>query len=307
MLKSIYLAIVCAASCGTLCAAPIFEYTFNSTGNTSPSTGTDTTPVEFYNASNTAADLHSAAGLGVAGDIVGHQLFGIDRAFDNSASTAMGNAGTGGLARHAADNESIDTLSSFTLSGWFKTAEAAGINGFARLIFNRSGSPATGFHLIGGGSAGTLRPAVDGTELSPDVGGFNATQTWVFFAMTYDGTQTVDNAKFYRGYRSSAEAALFGHSEALTLIDTRSLAQGAVNDNNFRLQIGNQDARDRPFDGYLDNIRIDGAQTGAGGVLSANDLEARRLGDITPVPEPSTWLALAGLLGGGWYYRRKNA
>src|SRR6187401_2710804 len=74
--------------------APLVEYRFNETGVEAKNTGLDATPLLFKNASSIGFDLHSVDGAGVSG------LEG-DRAFDNSGSTAMGNAGVGGVGEAA--------------------------------------------------------------------------------------------------------------------------------------------------------------------------------------------------------------
>jgi hypothetical protein len=270
---------------------PLVEYLFNETGVLAPSTGADSSAAAtlgLFNSANVPTDLHGAAGSGVGGDLAGHALFGLDRAFDNSAATAMGNAGTGGLAVTPADLQTVDALPAFTLSGWFKTAGAAGISGFARLVVDELSNQ--GLHLLGGDLAGELRPKVDATELStPDVQGFGDTQTWVFFAFTYDGSLASNNARFYKGYRQASESGLSPF--AVTLMETRSINSGPVADNTTPLQIGNRIGFDRPFDGYLDNLRIHGQ------ALTLTELEGLREGDVRLIPEPGTaGLFVLGLL-----------
>jgi len=289
---------VVAALSGTGAHGAIVEYKFNTTGTTSPSTGTDPAVLEFRNSSGTV-DLHGAPGSGVTGGL-GLPSSALDRAFDNTAASGMGNAGTGGGGGfHLADNDNIDALLSFTLSGWFQTDGTAPINGFARLFLNRSGTE--GYHLLGGDVGGELRPAVDATELSgPDVVGYADTEKWVFFAMTYDGTASTDNAKFYKGYRNASEAP--GGAFAVKLLETRTIAQDASANDTVVLSIGDQAAFNRPFDGYLDNMRIDGSKVDTTGVLSLAALESRRASDV---PEPAA-IALGGVLTAGLLSRRSR-
>mgnify|MGYP005845027811 CR=1 FL=1 len=271
---------------GRAAAAPILEYRFDGTGTSAASTGTNTTPLLFLNAAGVAADLHGAPGSGVTGGL-GLATSATDRAFDNSAATAMGNIGTGGLATHAADLDAIDGFTSFTLSGWFRTAGTAPYNGFARLFVNRNAT--NGFHLLAGDVGGEMRPAVDANEAA-DVAGWADTQTWVFFAMTYNGTLTSNNVNLYKGYRNSAEA---GGSPNVSLVSTITINSGPVGNDTAVLQVGNRTARDRPFDGFLDNFRIHGTQTAndASGALTLAQLEAIRFADMNPIPEASpAWL-----------------
>src|SRR3990167_8181136 len=137
----------------------ILKYTFDETGTTAPSTGSDVTAVTLRNSAGAATDLHSADGLGVSG------LTG-DRAFDNTASTDMG--GSGGRADQA-DLAAIDTLTSFTLQGWFKTDGSTAIGGGiskAVVLHNTSGIAvnAAGFELFG--QQGDLKLAVDDSNAS---------------------------------------------------------------------------------------------------------------------------------------------
>src|SRR5215217_7435617 len=64
-------------------AAPIVEYRFNGTGTSAASTGNDTTSVNFFDGTNSPANLYGPAGSGVSGQAG-------DLAFDNRASTGMG-------------------------------------------------------------------------------------------------------------------------------------------------------------------------------------------------------------------------
>src|SRR3989339_394443 len=174
----------------------ILKYTFDETGTTAPSTGSDVTAVTLRNSAGVATDLHSADGLGVSG------LTG-DRAFDNTASTDMG--GDGGRADQA-DLVAIDTLTSFSLQGWFKTAGSTAIGGGsgssqAVVLHNNSGSggSAAGFQLFG--QQGDSKLAVDNGNASTSE--YGDTQSWIFFAVTYDGSSTSNNVKFYKGSASS--------------------------------------------------------------------------------------------------------
>src|SRR3972149_675501 len=213
----------------------ILKYTFDETGTTAPSTGSDVTSVTLRNSAGAATDLHSADGLGVS------SLTG-DRAFDNTASTSMG--GSGGRADQA-DLVAIDTLTSFTLQGWFKTAGSTAIGGGggtrkAVLLHNTSTSQGQtkGFELFG--QQNKLKLAVDGSNV--ETSAYGDTQSWIFFAVTYDGTLTSDNVKFYKGSASSE----------VTLVTTLTIDKGRVEDDTGGLGIGNESGRkDLPFYGYF--------------------------------------------------------
>ena len=244
----------------------ILEYKFDETGTTAPSTGSNVTAVTLRNSAGAATDLHSADSLGVSG------LTG-DRAFDNTASSSMG--GSGGRADQA-DLVAIDTLTSFTLQGWFKTDGSTAIGGGsgssqAVLLHNTSGSggSAAGFQLFG--QQGDSKLAVDNGNASTSE--YGDTQSWIFFAVTYDGSSTSDNVKFYKGSASSE----------VTLVATQTINKGQVNSDTSGLGIGNESGNNgSPFDGYLDNVRVYGSQGDNSGVLTLTQLESIRAGDVPP-------------------------
>lgn len=271
-------------------ASPLFgqilEYRFNETGFTAPSSGSDVTPLQLQNASNVPTDLHGAPGTGVSG-LVG------DRALDFTSANGMGNAATTGpVAFQSADNGNIDGLLSFTLAGWFKTDGTAPINGAARLLGNQSGG--NGFLFLAA-SAGNIQLQVGvGGTTTPFVttgAAYAATQSWVFFAATFNGALTTNNVNFYVG--SSAGQ--------VSLVNTFSFALGGLTEDSAALIVANESTSfQRPFDGYLDNFRVFGSKTDGSGSLSTAALESYRVADLTNsvVPEPGTvaLFALGSLL-----------
>lgn len=241
---------------------PILEYKFNEIGTTASSTGSNTTALTFKDSTGAITDLHSADGLGVSGSAG-------DRAFDNTASTTMG--GSGGRAEQA-DVAAIDALTSFTLQGWFKTEGTAPLGTNARLFYNFAGSK--GFDLYGKSAInGDMTLGVDNGDADTSGAIYGDTQTWVFFAVTYDGTLASNNTKFYKGSGTST----------VTQVGTRTVNKSAVDDEGTGLGIGNKSGSSNfPFDGFLDNIRIFGTQTGNSGALNLSQMETLRSGDIPP-------------------------
>lgn len=263
-----FVAFVVVAS--PLAAAPILEYTFE----TNASTGTDTTAISYFNGAGA-----SAPGAGVTGGL-GLASSATDRAYSSGTQG-------GAHARHTADNNNIDALASFTISGWYRVATAPG----GRIVQNFDG-----MELIGGAN---LTMNVDAVNAASTGNTYAAADTWVFFAIAYDGTQTANNLKFYRGFRNDAEAQAVGAAgAALTLVTTVTNNRGTTNDNSGPLAIGNRlggfggvSTPDRPFQGLLDNLRIHGSKTDASGALASADLESLRANDV---PEPAA-IALLGL------------
>ena len=256
----------------------ILEYKFNETGTTAPSTGSNTTAVlTLRNNAGAETDLHSADGLGASSGLTG------DRAFDNTASDSMG--GDGGRADQAdsAAND-IDTLTSFTLQGWFKTAGSTaidGVTGSKRAVLLQNGTGFSGntdgFQLFGHQEHLKLR--VDNGDAEAPKLAYGGTQSWIFFAVTYDGTLNLDNVKFYKGSASSE----------VTLVTTQTIEdKGQVNTETIGLGIGNESGSNgSAFDGYLDNVRVYGTQSNNNsGVLTLAQLESIRTGDV-PVSSTS--------------------
>jgi hypothetical protein len=243
--------------------------------------------------SATAAPGGSLAGSAPALGIVGPAFIGpngsgvsgtpSDRALDNRAATGMGGTvnSSGGRATHTSDFDGIDGLLKFTVSGWFKTDSTAPVGGNAILVANRSG--VAGFDVHGDpNAAGNLILARDNFSVTSP--GFGATQQWVNFAVTFDGTilQPGPNVFFYAG----------GINSPLALVGSGTATNGSGNDPvsnetmplsiGSRVLFGTVDAD--PFDGLLDDVRIyDSVQP-----LAA--LESQRSLDAGSVPEPSALL-----------------
>lgn len=285
---------------GVAWGAPILEYRFNGTGLTAASSGSNATVLEFFNAGNASADLHSASGLGVGGDLPGHADFGIDRAFDNRGAAGMGNAAGGASsgARHSADLDAIDALTSWTVSGWFRTEVDTEFKGYATLYSNYDTN--NGFRLTAeGGTGNSVQSYEDSASVVRNGVGYDDVDTWVFFAVTYDGSEASNNLRFYRGYRNDAEAS--GGVAAVTLVGSFNVSAGVMNEESSPLYLGNRPSdRARPFQGLLDNVRIYGGKESAqdnSGALTLTDLENLRIGDVL-IPEPASLggLGLAGLL-----------
>lgn len=253
-----------AAVANGVWGTPILVYDFNETGTNALSTGSDTTPLYLYATNGVGTDLHAGPGSGTTG------LPG-DRCLDLSAATGMGSNGKGPLARHLTDDNAIDDLTSFTLCGWYKTPYATA--GYARFM-NNSGS-GWGWELsCGGGStlAIDIYPPTKATATAP-ASSFNDLNKWVFFALTYDGTSNTNNVRIYRGYLNATEAEA---RPVFACISTNTADKGKVlePDGNAVFVIGNTYSYDRPFRGYLDDMRVYGHHDDASGALDATAVQA---------------------------------
>ena len=261
----------------------ILEFKFNETGTSSLSTGSSDAVVSFLDLSEEEADLHSAAGQGVAGDITGHPDFGTDRSFDNTASLVM--QGLGGIALNPTD-ESVSVLKSWTVSGWYKTDGTQIFGNGGTVIFQSPtcfvctpGVGNSGFAVRGEWGNG-FRTTVNGVNTGIGIAGnqWLDANTWVFFAVTYDGTEDITNLNYYRGYRNETEAAAHPVEVTKTAFDTFPHGETLPSPG---ISIGNRtDDMSRAFDGFLDNIRVFGSRVDGGGALVPAQIEAVRAWDL---------------------------
>ena len=282
---------------------PLLEYGFNEIGTTAFNSGSlpsgpPSRDLRLANSALTLTDLHSAAGIGVTG----MAALG-DRAFDNTASAGM--SGVGGLGRLDLRAAGLGLAQSLTMMGWFKNVDTGGDRG--NIYFNEDGSNdlANRTALIWSpdvGSIGSLRAVIGGTYATTqtDVPYARATNdTWIFFAMTFDGTAASNNkVKFY----------VADVSTAATLAHTVTANSATTTKNDHVGAIGNNEASygtDEAFDGMLDNFRLFQSSTDSSGALSLADIEFyRSLDTLVAVPEPNM-VMLLGLGGCLLVWRRR--
>ncbi|HWL54318.1 MAG TPA: LamG-like jellyroll fold domain-containing protein [Chthoniobacteraceae bacterium] len=268
------------AAAASSASGQLLEFRFNDSGTTTANAGSSTDTGAFLDgptATPTAVDLHGASGSGVSG------LAG-DLAFDNTGTTWQ----TSGSSRLKVEaSTALNGLTSFTLSGWYKTSETTGWAA-ARLFSKNTTGNALELYFSTGSKAGgaglNLALATPGQTTSTSVSsGLSAdlglADQWVFFAVSYDGTLTEDNIRFYYGSTTTE----------VTLLTVGTLNAGTLAASPFDLNIGNN-VSNRPWDGYLDNIRLFGATSGGGGALGMAQLESWRQVDV--IPEASTALLL---------------
>lgn len=277
-----------------------YEYRFNDSGTTTAGTGSYATTAGMWNGNLVAADMHGPAGSGVtgaAGDI----------AFDNTSSTGF--AANGGAVSVGNTVGALDSMHSFTLSGWYKiSAVTTGAYGNSALYFKSTNSTdATGrIYLYSERNAagdGRLRLVLDESSFvdssySSVLGGVDE---WVFFAVTYDGSKTASNVNFYTGTTTAN----------VSLVGTTSLNLGTTGKSNTAtMLLGNNSTRSAAFDGWMDNMRIHKNEAGAGnegtGALTIEQLNTLR--QVDAIPEPSV-VMLGVPVVGAWLianYRRRR-
>ena len=215
--------------------------------------------------------------------------------------------GEGGLAL-ITDSGALDSLTSFTVQGWYKVApdvpvtHSGGrifVNNYFSLMSNRrlnNTDIETRFTF-------TLNTStLEGTQtINTDYSTLLGEDDWVFFAITYDSTLSTNNLSFYAG--TTDDAVVLFHQETLD-----GGATGTVSGPGSLL-LGNNSAYSRPFDGWMDNFRIFGSTTDGAGALSVEQLEAYRYADA--IPEPGavglTILGALGALAARGRYRSRTA
>jgi hypothetical protein len=228
-------------------APPLVEYLFQEAGDSPASTGALDIPLVIVQRGFAAGELPSAAGKGVRG--------GSDRCLDQS----LVEAGSRAWAALAEPDETLDSLLSFTLMGWFKKVGAPpGCDHHFfwmgdKYRFALTGWDDAGMHLAFGGKNAYSGPKA------------YAGEEWVFFAATYDGTAEKENVAFYKGTLADAARQVRKVSFA------EGPQGGGLEGGSVRLHIGGIDAPGRCFPGLLDEIRVFGSSKDASGAL---DLDA---------------------------------
>ncbi|WAC21411.1 hypothetical protein OVA24_08430 [Luteolibacter sp. SL250] len=231
--------------------------------------------------------------IGAGSSFIANTPSGTGRAYSTSGANAYITTGTTASPDTGTNPSKLDSLNAFTLTMWLNIQAQPATND--RLVSDWSGD--AGFDLrVGSNVTSTdYRPLlqVNNSLASPtsNIGGFGS---WVFLAVTYDGSQLSSNVLFYTGGTSSA-ATQFGSAVALFQNNTDPTPdepEGAVLANSVDFQVGGSAATtsDRSPNAFFDDVRVYDE------VLSVAQLEAIRLENV---PEPSlgslALLTLAGL------------
>lgn len=268
-------------------ATLLLDYNFDGSSSSTASNAGSVTGagLTYHNNANSVVNLYSAAGTGVSGATN-------DTALNNASAGAMGTAGNNPAgASTLAGTANVGTLGSFTITGWYNASIRPDNN--AKLI-ELSGTHTIALLIEAGQSGQRLALNYDGALVANSFQqpGFSAIGSWVFFAVSYDGTTATNNLNFYYGTTSSA----------VILAGSRSLSTGLTGDLNLGSSVSvgvgngvyNSGGANRPFDGLMDDTSLYGGAAGSSsGVLNLSQLDALRL---QSVPEPATTVLL---LSGG--------
>ncbi len=196
---------------------------------------------------------------------------------DYSAAPAAGSYSTvryGQIGSDTAFETALIGAQSFTMTGWFNTSGLVAnerILDFGNCNLITTSDSRLSFYEDGKTVTDTQSTAIYGAD-----------NQWVFFAVTYDGTQSSGNLKYYVG--DGATASSLGITKDANFGTLDSASDGMVT------YLANRQVNpgDRSFSGYLDELRIYTSSTDASGVLNAASIEEIRQHDISPIPEPTT-------------------
>lgn len=237
-------------------------------------------------------NLQTAGGLGVSGGTS-------DQAFNNGAN-AMGNFSTvGGYADQNANRTSYNNRNAMTIALWFNAYAQMMRN--AGLVTKWNGNYGWRLDVNTGTTTKPLRLGIgDGTfaylyatdnGLESGVNLFPETGSWVFCAVSWDGTTNNNNVIWYKGTKTSPVVPVY----------TGTLSKTSFGSSSSFLTVGSQCGvqTNRYFYGLLDNVRVWVSSGTNSAVIREDGLEVYRQQDI--VPEPGMLLgagvlALAGLL-----------
>lgn len=239
----------------------LFSWNFNEDGGSRAENHGSAGPASLIlrNAESQPAELFTADGTGATGKPG-------DRAFDLSAATGMGAEdppfqGPSGMVHPSEPGlATLSGLTSFTITGWFKPAGK--LVGAARILV-------TGLFGLQAGNEHQIQLSInDGTgkpiHLTSDPA-YSFVDSWMFFAVTYDGLSASDNVHFYIGAPAAG---------GLEPAGTGSIHAGPLGAMTGSLLVGNNSPKGiRPYQGLLDDLAIYGSTTDSSGALPVDQIE----------------------------------
>jgi len=196
--------------------------------------------------------------------------------------------GSGGYVSAGASSK-LDGLTKFTLTAWINLQSNPG-NGNS--LMGKRSTASTGFGFLYGNpteggsptaSDFTLKLKVLATTSGSTSADINAAGAWVFVAVTYDGTLTSGNVKFYTGNAGTSVAQSGG---------TANLNGGTVTANADAFLIGKDGNANGP-QAWMDDVRV------YTGILTSAQLETVRKANLPPALSWDRNGATAGAGTGG--------
>jgi fibronectin type 3 domain-containing protein len=239
-----------------------YAFDDSGTGTTTPSDtsgGGVNVSLSMLNKNGGTTNLHGAANSGVAGLTTG------SRALNLFSNTSQGGNGNFAAVTNAALG--FGNVTNFAVTMWFKQSVGLPLNIGPRMFVlgNSTNSDCGTANSIGMKfqDAANLYFFVNTVQATAAFGSNLPTNTWVFLAMVYDGT----NVTLYEG-TDLASASLVS--------TTGTSGQTVPLSSTASLFIGNRLARDRDFAGWIDDFRF---YTGAG---DASFVESVRQAAVGP-------------------------
>lgn len=210
-----------------------------------------------------------AEGAGHVLSAVGEGVDGRGHALDNRQADMMGGnkqrPGKGGAAFVKGGSKLLSGASSLTICGWYRSVDGEIPANYARLL--DSSRVNLFFDSING--QGLSFSVENKSFLSPDAA-FRKPGRWIFFAVTFEGTQKEDNIVFYAGSLDEPVRKIASFTTDINRVRE-------VNEQ-LPLVVGNVAAGDRPFKGLIDDVFIWADKGGNSAVLGLPELEnIRRL------------------------------
>ncbi len=228
------------------------------------------------NVDNTGTAGGTAELFEVSGMAPGFAADGLDGSYclDNTSASSM--AGDGGTVRflsNSAVSAALTDLRSFTITGWMKSDQTP--DNLAGIVAFASGD---GNFRVRFTAPNQLGLQLNNTYYHSDsIANFSAAN-WKYFAVSYDGTTSTDNLKFY--YASNDGTGI------ITLDSTQNCPEGQIVMDPALFYVGNVNtAGTSPFDGYLDSVRIFGSKTDNSGCLSQAEIaQYKNRNSLAPKP-----------------------
>ncbi len=267
---------------------PLWVFGVNNSGENLGTTGSTSN----LNPAGTGG-AYTADGLGVSG-LAGDYAYVLGT--QNSASPAGATTGSLVVGSGAAGTGITTSLTSITLTGWFKTSV---VPGATRLFDDTSGAGGFTVGLLGNTISFSLGQAAGPAALTFPTAGYTSSNVWTFFAVTYDASLSTNNVNFYTGTTAAS----------VTLVGTQTFAgNNLVFVNTVAAYIGDKSGGSRHLNATVDDYRFFGSALDSTGVLSLSDLEGIRVSDtLNAVPEPSTYsIFVVGLFGVAIAVRRRR-
>jgi len=253
-------------------SAMLLQYNFSEgTGTTSANLGTITGATATFS----GGAVFSAANNAPSG--AGFSM--------NNSDSTMG--ARGATVTDASLNDSLDNLTTMTLTGWYKADGVLNLPNNPRLFNKAANTIGTGEFAFYASDVSQLRLQLGATSFDAPNSLYNQTNTWVFFAVTFTGG-TGGGGAFYAGDLNTPVTGTAG---------TYATNIANIGSNTLPLVLGNRSqTTDRPFDGFLDDLRVYNE------ALNLNQIEGIR---ASAIPEPSG-LALLGFSAMGLLLRRRR-